>query len=70
MGNAGSLSMGKGLTILSMVIAAVVVIVFGLDLIVKLPFGRQNLQMMLMDVTFLVGGLLLAYVSWTTFREL
>ena len=58
--------MPKLLTMLAMVISILVALVFGLDLGIKIPFGRVSV---LMDVGFVVSGLLLGVLSWTTFRE-
>ncbi len=58
--------MPRVLTISGMVIAGLLILVFGLDLAVKLPFGRASTAM---DIAFLVGGALLAYLGWSTYRE-
>jgi hypothetical protein len=65
----GSMGMAKGLTLFTMVVAAIIVLVFGLDLAAKFPFGRPQ-GAILLDASFVVCGLLLAYIGWTTFREL
>lgn len=61
--------MARGLTIFTMVIAGIIVLVFGLDLAVGFPFRRPE-GTLLMNICFILGGLLLGYLGWTTFREL
>ena len=58
--------MAKVLCIAGAVIAVLLVLVFGLDLAVKIPFKRASL---LMDIGFLVAAALLAFISWTTLKE-
>lgn len=59
--------MPKALTISGMVVAGLVLLVFLLDLAIKIPFGRASL---LMDIGFLLSAVILAYMSWSTYREL
>lgn len=59
--------MPKALTIVGMVVAAVLLVLFGLDLVTGTPFGGLS---KVMDVGAVVCALMLAYMSWTTFREL
>jgi hypothetical protein len=58
--------MAKGLTILGMVVALLIFCLFGLDLAIKIPFGRAN---MLMDIGAVICAGILAYLSWATFQE-
>ena len=58
--------MAKGLTIISMVIAVLVLVLFSVDLAIKIPFRRAN---MVMDIVFVICALGLAYISWTTYKE-
>jgi hypothetical protein len=58
--------MPKGLSISGMVVAGCLLLLFGLDLALKWPFGR----IMPMDVGFVISALVLAYMSWSTFKEL
>lgn len=58
--------MPKALSITGMVVAVLLLLIFGLDLGLKYPFGR----IMMMDVGFLVCSAILAYMSWSTYREL
>jgi len=48
-----------------MVVAALLVLLFGLDMATGFPFGR-TLQL---DAAFVVLAAVLAYLSWATFRE-
>lgn len=58
--------MPKILSIVGMAIAVVLLIIFGMDLAMGVPFdGRSST----MDVAFIVCSAILAYLSWTTFRE-
>ena len=58
--------MPKALCIAGIVIAALLFLVFGIDLATGFPFGGVDL---LMDSAFLVSSLILAYLSWSTWRE-
>lgn len=59
--------MPKALCITGIVIAALLLLVFGLDLAVGLPpFNRANL---IMDVGFVVASAILGFLSYMTFRE-
>lgn len=58
--------MDKGLTIISMVIAILVLVLFALDLAIQIPFRRAN---MLMDIIFVICALGLGYISWSTYKE-
>jgi len=58
--------MPKALCILGMAVSLLLIIIFGLDLAMGVPFsGRSGV----MDVGFLFAAATLAYLSWTTFRE-
>ena len=59
--------MAKGLTITSIVISVLIVIVFLLDLVVNFPFRGVHRSM---DIIFVICGLALAFISWTTLRDL
>lgn len=59
--------MPKALAISGMAIAGLLVLMFGLDLAIQIPFGRASFAM---DVILLVCGGMLGYMSWSTFREL
>jgi len=59
--------MPKALCIVGIVTAALVLLVFGLDLAIGLPpFNKAS---MMMDVAFVVCAGILGYLSWTTLRE-
>lgn len=58
--------MPKALCIVGSIIAVFLALLFGLDLAIRIPFGRNSL---LMDVGFLVCSLLLGTISWLTLRE-
>ncbi len=58
--------MPKGLSISGMVVAGCLLLLFGLDLALKWPFGRD----MAMDIGFVISAAVLGYMSWSTFREL
>ena len=58
--------MPKALCIFGMVIAGLLILIFGLDLVTGVPFKKAS---MLMDVGFVVVSGLLGFISWTTFRE-
>ncbi len=66
--------MPKALCIAAMVVAILVFILFFVDLVVGC-FGQQYAlapfkgARMWIDIIFSVSGALLAYMSWTTFRE-
>ena len=49
-----------------MVVAGLLLVLFGLDLIIKVPFGGAS---MLMDIGFVVVSAILGVLSWLTFRE-
>jgi Flp pilus assembly protein TadB len=51
----------------SYVVAITLFVVFGLDLLTGMPFWRASL---LFDVTNVVGGLTLAWLTWNTHRDL
>jgi hypothetical protein len=59
--------MPKALTIGGMVVSAILLLLFGLDLAIKIPFERVSA---VMDIGAVVCALMLGYMSWTTFREL
>lgn len=63
----GSVQMARGLTIAAMAIAILMLVLFGLDLAIGMPFGKQSL---VIDICFLVCGLFLGLLGITTWREL
>jgi hypothetical protein len=59
-------SMGKGMTIGGMVIAVLILILFGFDLIAGIPFKKASVAM---DIAFIVCALGLAFLSWSTLKD-
>jgi len=59
--------MPKGLSIFGLAIAILLLILFGLDLALGIPFGRGSV--LPMDIGIVVSALILVYLSWSTFRE-
>lgn len=58
--------MPKALCIVGTVIAALMFLVFALDLGLGFPFGTADKKM---DIGFLVCSAVLGYLSWTTLQE-
>lgn len=58
--------MPKALCISGMVISVLMLILFGLDMAMGIPFHGAS---PMMDITFIVCAGLLGYLSWSTFRE-
>ena len=58
--------MAKGLTIIAMVIAVLVLVLFGLDSAIKIRFDGVN---KLMDTVFVICATGLGYISWSTYKE-
>lgn len=51
----------KVLCITSMVLGLLMVVVFGIDLAIGLPFGRPSVGL---GACFIAGGVILAYMGW------
>ncbi|MFN5467997.1 MAG: hypothetical protein ACK5ZC_10045 [Pirellulaceae bacterium] len=47
-------------------VAGLVFLLFLLDLVAGIPFQKASI---LMDILFMVGSLMLAYLSWSALRE-
>jgi hypothetical protein len=62
----GSASMPKVLCVLGMVVAVLLLLVFGLDLATEFPFGGASAMV---SIGFIVSSLVLIYLSWSAFRE-
>lgn len=60
------LPMSKAMTILGMVVAALVGLIFLLDLAVGVPFATAN---WVMDVGALIAAAILGYLSWDAMRD-
>ena len=58
--------MAKGLTILAMVVAVLVLLLFALDLVAGFPFMAAS---KVMDITFVICAVVLGYLSWSAFKE-
>ncbi len=58
--------MPRVLTIVGMSVAGLLLLLFGMDLAVGIPFSKASVMM---DVMFLVSAGMLGYMSWTTYRE-
>ncbi len=59
--------MPKAMTIAGMVVAALLFLMFGIDLAVGIPFGGAQKTM---NLGILFASAILGYTSFTTFREL
>jgi hypothetical protein len=51
----------KPLAITGLVVSGLIVILFLADLVAGFPFRRVS---MFLDISFIVGGLIVAYLSW------
>jgi hypothetical protein len=60
------LPMSKALTILGMVVAGLVALLFAIDLAVGIPFDRANT---VMDIGALIAAAILGYLSWDALRD-
>jgi hypothetical protein len=58
--------MAKAMSIAGMVIGGLVALMFGLDLALKIPFGRLAAGA---EVGLFLCGAILAYLGWNAFRE-
>jgi hypothetical protein len=58
--------MAKAMSIAGMVVAGLLVLAFGLDLVLKVPFTRAQ---PMMDLGFVVSGGILGYLSWNALSE-
>ena len=58
--------MSKAMTIVGMVVAALLVVLFGVDLFAGIPFGTEG---KMMNIGALVAGAILGYISFSTFQE-
>ncbi len=62
----GTASVPKALSIFTMVVAVLLLILFGMDIAAGIPFGRAGT---VTDVIFIVIAVLLGYLGWSTWRE-
>lgn len=58
--------MAKAFTIIGMVFSLILLLIFGLDLGLGVPFEGANTTM---DIGFVVSALILGYLSFNAFRE-
>ncbi len=58
--------MSKALCYIGIGVAGLLLLVFGLDLAIGVPFHGAS---MVMDIGIVVCSLVLGYLSWTTLRE-
>lgn len=58
--------MAKGLSMSALIVAILIVLVFGIDLATSIPFKTPDTTM---EIGFVIGGILLAVMSWFTYRE-
>jgi hypothetical protein len=58
--------MAKIMTISGLVASALIVFIFLLDLALEVPFRRASV---IMDVIFIICGVIVAFFSWTTMKE-
>ena len=58
--------MPKALCFFGIAVAVLLLLLFGLDLSLEIPFGRESVAM---DVGSIICALALGYISWSTLRE-
>ncbi len=58
--------MSKAMTIVGMVVAALLVLMFGVDFVADVPFGAESKTM---NYGAIIAGAILGYLSFSTFRE-
>ena len=59
--------MPKALSIIGLTISALLLLIFGLDMALGIPFQNASSTM---DVGFIICSLILGYLSWSAMREL
>lgn len=57
----------KALCFFGIIFGGLAVVLFGLDLAIKMPFGRPS---WILNVGFIVSGLILIYTGWMTQKGL
>ena len=58
--------MPKALAIMGLVVSGLLLLLFTLDLALRIPFYRFS---PMLDVCFILCSLILAYLSWATMKE-
>ena len=66
-GTQGSGPMAKAMSVAGMVIGGLLALLFGLDLALRVPFGR--VAGLFPDLGLAICGAILAYLGWNAFRE-
>ena len=61
------IEMSRALTLLGLVVSVLLMLIFALDFVLGVPFGKANTTM---DIGFFVSAAILFYMSLSTFREL
>jgi len=59
--------MPKAFCMAGAAVAILLLLVFGADLAVQIPFGRQS---MLMDIGIIICSGILAYMSWSAYQQI
>lgn len=60
--------MPKALSIMGMLVAVLILLIFVLDLILGIPFGAAAAGKS-MHIGMIICGAILGYVSWSAYRE-
>ncbi|MEK6250216.1 MAG: hypothetical protein N2C12_18675 [Planctomycetales bacterium] len=55
------------MSISGVIVGTLTTFVFMFDLILRFPFGRPSV---ILDIGFIVSGLIIAYLGWSTKKEL
>ena len=63
----GTGRMAKGLTITAMALAVLTLVLCGMDLAISVPFNKQSI---FLDIAFVICGLVIGFLGFTTLREL
>jgi hypothetical protein len=58
--------MARAMCVIGIIVALVLVLLFGTDAFLKVPFRGAS---MMMNVAMIVAGFMLGYTSWATLRE-
>ena len=62
--------MPKAFCISGAVVAILLLLVFGTDLAIAIPFDRPGWPGIMIDIGMVLCSGMLGYISWTTFRTL
>lgn len=60
--------MPKMLSIIGILVAIILILVFALDLALGVPFGGSKASPA-MNIGMIIGAAILAYLGWSAFRE-